>query len=466
MKGRSSMPRIWILFGILGFSAFLPCLGQATAPVTIEFQGYLTDAQGGPVNGNVEMVFALHRPASGGIALWSETQTVNVNNGVYFVDLGKVNPLTTVPFEAPYYLGIKVGAEWLDPRLPLTSAGLAYRARNAENAGGWGAAPGVVSLETGTDKVGIGATAPLAENLVVKSETTAFVGIDRGWNQDGGIKYKESGQTQWIFPYFRGSQYPDSNHLIIRDERYQHDTMLFQAGTANVGIGMDGGLLPGAKLDVIGDVRIRSGLAFADGEGAPYGNNRIGMADNIDGTTKWLRIGGITEGIRPPTRRLALFADRAFFSGLVGINKLPTERLDVEGNIRMTGTGNGIVFPNGTIQKTAAMLPAKKIPPPAFDSGWRALNAGDRVPVVHNLGGNVANYVVDLQFRNPGGLGVHNQNFGGDERSYFVLSVRCYFFETRLGAYYEGLTPTQLEVTRATDDVTVSEFRVRIWTYN
>ena len=114
-------------------------------------------------------------------------------------------------------------------------------------------------------------------------------------------------------------------------------------------------------------------------------------------------------------------------------------------------TDNGIVFPNGTIQKTAVMLPTKKIPPPAFDSGWRAITAGERVPVVHNLGGDVANYVVDLQFRNPGGLGVHNQNFGGDERSYFVLDplMRCWFYETRLGAYYEGLTSTQLEVTRA-----------------
>jgi hypothetical protein len=467
MKDRRRSRRIITLFGIFVISAFFPCFGHAALPATIEYQGYLTDAQGVPVNGEVQMVFSLYRLPSAPIALWSETQSVTVTNGVYLVNLGKENPLNTVPFEAPYYLGIKVGAEWLDPRIPLTSAGLAYRARMAENAGGWVPATGVVSLETGTDKVGIGATAPLAENLVVKGETTSFIGIDRGWNQDGGIKYKEAGQTQWIFPFFRGSQYTDSNNLIIRDEKYQHDTMVFQAGTANVGIGADGGLLPGAKLDVIGDVRIRSSLAFADGNGTPYLSNRIGMAENIDGATKWLYIGGITGGTRPGTKRLALFADRAYFSGLVGINKMPAERLDVEGNIRMTGTGNGVVFPNGTIQKTAVMLPTKKIPPPAFDSGWRAGVAGKRVPVVHNVGGDVANYVVDLQFRNPDGLGVHNQNFGGDKRTLFSTSAwYCNTTETNLGAYYGGLTSTQLEVTRNGDDVTVSEFRVRIWTYN
>ncbi|HEV2705515.1 MAG TPA: hypothetical protein VGV59_06295 [Pyrinomonadaceae bacterium] len=71
----------------------------------------------------------------------------------------------------------------------------------------------------------------------------------------------------------------------------------------------------GAKLDVNGDIRALS-LHFADGAGTPYESNWIGMANNVDGTTKWLHIGGITDS---GERRLALMASRLYASGNVGI---------------------------------------------------------------------------------------------------------------------------------------------------
>ncbi|MGR3176775.1 MAG: hypothetical protein ACUZ8E_01805 [Candidatus Anammoxibacter sp.] len=41
--------------------------------------------------------------------------------------------------------------------------------------------------------------------------------------------------------------------------------------------------------------------------------------------------------------------------GNVGIGTTnPTEKLEVNGNIKITGTGNGIKFPDGTAQTTAA----------------------------------------------------------------------------------------------------------------
>lgn len=79
----------------------------------------------------------------------------------------------------------------------------------------------------------------------------------------------------------------------------------------NVGIGRS----PGATLDVSGAVWAQS-LLFTDGNGTVYPGNWLGMADNVDGATKWLHIGGITDG---GERRLAFAASRIYAAGYVGV---------------------------------------------------------------------------------------------------------------------------------------------------
>ncbi|PYS97687.1 MAG: hypothetical protein DMF65_11135 [Acidobacteria bacterium] len=83
-------------------------------------------------------------------------------------------------------------------------------------------------------------------------------------------------------------------------------------GNGNVGIGRNPG---GAKLDVNGAVWTQA-LQITDGNGAVYTDNWIGMANNIDGATKWLHIGGITDS---GERRLALIASRVHANGNLGI---------------------------------------------------------------------------------------------------------------------------------------------------
>jgi hypothetical protein len=57
---------------------------------------------------------------------------VLVTNGVYNVTLGSVTPIT-LPFDAPYFLGITVGAETeMTPRLALASVGYAFRAKEVD----------------------------------------------------------------------------------------------------------------------------------------------------------------------------------------------------------------------------------------------------------------------------------------------------------------------------------------------
>ncbi|MBL8520102.1 MAG: hypothetical protein JNK75_05455 [Betaproteobacteria bacterium] len=107
-------------------------LAQAAPPATINYQGTLTNASAQPVNGSQSMTFSLYAAATGGTALYSETQTVNVANGLFNVRIGAVTPLA-LPFDVPYFLGISVGGDAeMAPRQPLSSSAYAFRAGSAE----------------------------------------------------------------------------------------------------------------------------------------------------------------------------------------------------------------------------------------------------------------------------------------------------------------------------------------------
>jgi hypothetical protein len=108
--------------------------GYAFIPQKINYQGTLSDSGGTPVDGSVAMVFSIYNSASGGTALWTETQSVSVNNGIYNVNLGDVNPIS-LPFDTQYYLGVRVGSDGeMTPRQILTSVGYAFMAQEAYSA--------------------------------------------------------------------------------------------------------------------------------------------------------------------------------------------------------------------------------------------------------------------------------------------------------------------------------------------
>jgi hypothetical protein len=113
----------------------------------------------------------------------------------------------------------------------------------------------------------------------------------------------------------------------------------------NVGIGTTA---PGAKLDVRGSQIIGGGyLQFTDSAGSIYTDNWIGMANNVEGTKKWLHIGGITDAGGDNLRRVGLWGDKIYMSGNVGIGTTgPDSKLHVAGGnwngITLTGGGNQI----------------------------------------------------------------------------------------------------------------------------
>lgn len=118
---------------VLAVSFVVICsLVHATVPQTVSYQGYLANSGGTPVTASASMTFRLYTAASGGSALWTETQpTVNVSNGVFNVLLGSGTAFSSVPllFDVPYWLTVQVNADpEMTPRQPLASVPYAFRA--------------------------------------------------------------------------------------------------------------------------------------------------------------------------------------------------------------------------------------------------------------------------------------------------------------------------------------------------
>ncbi len=118
---------IFVLFGLHQTTS-------AQVPQTLGYQGVLTDATNTPLaDGNYDLTFALYNVSTGGIALWTETQTVQILTGVFSVALGSSTVLN-LAFDTAYWLGIAVGTETeLDPRVALTASPHSLNSRSAVN---------------------------------------------------------------------------------------------------------------------------------------------------------------------------------------------------------------------------------------------------------------------------------------------------------------------------------------------
>ncbi|MFV1980565.1 MAG: hypothetical protein ACC655_05365 [Rhodothermia bacterium] len=129
------MRTFWLAAGLV-ISVFSAQDLSAQAPGEIGQQGILTDSLGNPItSGTFDLSFNLYSEEEGGGSLWSETQSVTVEEGLYSVQLGSVTPIS-LPFDAQYWLGIEVnGGGELSPRLRFTAAPYARRAGAVDSVG-------------------------------------------------------------------------------------------------------------------------------------------------------------------------------------------------------------------------------------------------------------------------------------------------------------------------------------------
>jgi len=89
-------------------------IAMGQVPQLINYQALLLDpATGLPVlDGTYTIAFSIYDVASGGIATWTESQSVQTKDGLYSVLLGSTTTLTTAILSGPEkYLGIKVAKQ-------------------------------------------------------------------------------------------------------------------------------------------------------------------------------------------------------------------------------------------------------------------------------------------------------------------------------------------------------------------
>ncbi len=115
-----------LLLGVTAASA-----QETEQPLTLNYQGVLTDPSGVPVpDGQVDLTFRLYPAPTGGIALWTEPQTIRVTRGVFQTTLGQTEPIpASLDFSQPLWLSILLeGSGELSPRIPLSAAPFALHA--------------------------------------------------------------------------------------------------------------------------------------------------------------------------------------------------------------------------------------------------------------------------------------------------------------------------------------------------
>jgi hypothetical protein len=108
------------------------------APKLINYQGYLTDTNGVPVNNpSVSVDFAIYDAASSGNQLWSEAQSsVMVSKGIFNVLLGSITPIPDTVFTKAEsrWLQLAVAGQIMNPRTRIVATAYAYTATYADTA--------------------------------------------------------------------------------------------------------------------------------------------------------------------------------------------------------------------------------------------------------------------------------------------------------------------------------------------
>jgi hypothetical protein len=134
---RTLIPPRFLLAMLFLFTLHLSQQSPAQIPRTLSYQAILTDNAGTPKpDGAYNVTFRLYPAASGGAALWSETQTVQVRRGLFSAVLGSVTPIgAALTFTQPYWLSLQVAPDAeIATRIPLTSVGYSFNAMKADSA--------------------------------------------------------------------------------------------------------------------------------------------------------------------------------------------------------------------------------------------------------------------------------------------------------------------------------------------
>lgn len=334
-------------FTVVVLSLILACCTAASGsvPQTLSYQGVLRDGSGNTVSdGAYDLTFRLYDVESGGSALWTESQSVSVVDGIFNVILGDVVALT-VPFDVPYWLGTSVEAESeLSPRVELTAAPYARRAAYADVAddGDWIVAGDDAYRPGGL--VGIGASSP-SYDLDIDRDANGLVGIritnrnTESFSREAVLFSNEDGDLAGITMNDDGAVYAGA--MMVYNNRPSGSIRLSTAGAERLRIANDGRVgvgvtSPQEMLDVGGTARVQ-GFKMASGAADGYV-----LTSDASGVGAWEPSAALADGDWTVSGNNLSSA----VSGNVGVGtSTPQDKLEVKGVLRLDqGAGNGNIL--------------------------------------------------------------------------------------------------------------------------
>jgi len=109
---------------------------QLTIPQLLNYQGKLTDISGNPVRDSLySITFRFFSAATGGTAIWTETQSIQTHVGLFNALLGSSTSITAMPSDGNCYLEMQVNPNpAMTPRIRMASAAYAFLAKKADTA--------------------------------------------------------------------------------------------------------------------------------------------------------------------------------------------------------------------------------------------------------------------------------------------------------------------------------------------
>lgn len=225
-------------------------------PNKINFQGRITDSAGSLINTPQNLTFKIYGAATGGSAVWTETQTgVTVSSGLFAAALGAVNPLPPTVFASSgTYLEITVGSNVLSPRKLLTMA-----SPYADSAGSLqGRAVTDFAYYT-AGNVGLGSTAPPVLLTVNRGAAGLTTIIENSGSSDEVLRLQNNSKILSL----QSNSIASNNPLNIGNG--QNTILRTDIGSGKVGVG---NLSPAATLDISG---IMKAPAYVISGAAPQG---------------------------------------------------------------------------------------------------------------------------------------------------------------------------------------------------
>lgn len=149
----------------------------------LPFSASLKNAAGTTVaDGNYTIVFSIYTALTGGTAVWQETQTIAVVNGVISANLGDVTAIpSSLTFnDTTYYLGVKVGTD--AEASPRRTIGAVPLALNSSSVGGYypGSAANEVLLLDSSGRINITGNVVTSGTLQAATATVATLNTSSG----------------------------------------------------------------------------------------------------------------------------------------------------------------------------------------------------------------------------------------------------------------------------------------------